>query len=145
MDQDFEWDKRLRRRRGAPTNLLGIDVFFDFDWLKVVGHPQTQFHYGQCLARRVRKECPEGKVPALLLTDRDEFDRGAFDDSGFYVVVVNLPRYLKLAKADASAAYFGDSIGAGLTRMSQIEAIAEMSPAEIRAFLDLKLTPKACC
>ncbi|HSS03707.1 MAG TPA: Shedu immune nuclease family protein [Solirubrobacterales bacterium] len=142
MDRDFEWDKPLKRRRGAPTNLLGIDVFFDFDWLEVVGHSQAQFHFGQCLARRVCKECPEGKVPALLLTDRDDFNREASDDSEFYVVVVNLPRYLKLATADASAAYFGDSISAGLTRMSQIEAVAEMSSSEVRAFLDLKLTPK---
>lgn len=142
MDQDFAWDKPLQRRRGAPTNLLGIDVFYDFDWLKVVGHPQTQFQFGQCLARRVCKECPEGKIPALLLTDRDEFNQGAFDGSGFYVVVVNLPRYLELATVDASAAYFGDSIGAGLIRASQFELIAEMSSAEIRAFLDLKLTPK---
>ena len=142
MRQDFEWDRPLRRRRGAPTNLLGIDVFYDFDWLEVVGHPQTQFHYGLCLAKRVLKDCPDDKVAALLLTDREEFDPGAFAESAFYVVVVNLPRYLKLAQADASAAYFGDSIGAGLTRMNQIEAIAEMSPAEIGAFLDLKLTPR---
>ncbi len=142
MDQDFDWDKPLDHRQGAPTNLLGIDVFYDLDWAKVVGHSQTQFHYGQCLARRVFKDCPEDKVPALLLTDRDEFDQSAFDDSEFYVVVVNLPRYLELARADASAAYFGDSIGAGLTRMKQVEAIAQMSAAEIRAFLDLKLTPK---
>jgi hypothetical protein len=142
MDQDFDWDKPLHHRRGAPINLLGIDVFFDFDWLKVVGHPQTQFHYGQCLARRVCNECPEGKVPALLLTDRDDFGQVSFDDSSFYVVVVNLPRYLERANADASAAYFGDSIGPGLTRISQIDAISEMSPRDIRALLDLKLTPK---
>jgi hypothetical protein len=142
MDQDFKWDRPLQRRRGAPTNLLGIDVFFDLDWLKVVGHSQIQFHFGLCLARRVCKECPEGKAPALLLTDRDDFPRGGFDDSDFYVVVVNLPRYLKLATADASASYFGDSIGSGLTRMSQAEAIAEMSSSDIKALLDLKLTPK---
>jgi hypothetical protein len=142
LEHDFVWDTPLRHRRGAPSNLLGIDVFFDFDWLEVVGHPQMQFQYGLCLARRVRKECPQDKVPALLLTDRDEFDRGAFDESDFFVAVVNMPRYLKLETADASAAYFGDSLGAGLTQVSQVEAIAGMTQAEIRAFLDLKLTPK---
>lgn len=81
MDQDFDWDKPLQKRRGAPTNLLDIDVFYDFDWRKVVSHPQIQFHFGLSLARRVFRECPEDKVPASLLTDRDDFPRGALDDS----------------------------------------------------------------
>jgi hypothetical protein len=142
MDQDFDWAQPLHRREGAPTNLLGIDVFFDFDWLEVVGHSQIQFRNGQCLARRVRKECPDGKEPALLLTNRDDVEEKSFESDAFYVVVVNLSHYLERANADASASYFGDFIGPGLTRMSQIDAIAEMSPGDIRALLDLKLTPK---
>jgi hypothetical protein len=138
---DFQWDVELEHRLGAPRNLLRIDVFVEFNWAKTVGHTQTQFPYGQCLARRVRKECPADRRPCLLLTKRDDVKEGLFQSDTFYVVVVNLPRYLKSANTDASAAYFGDSIGTGLTRMSRIEEIVGSSPEEIDAFLDLKLTP----
>jgi hypothetical protein len=89
--------------------MLEIDLFFDFDWIEVVGHPQMQFPNGLCLARRVLRECPGDKEPALLLTNREEVERRSLETDRFYVVVVNLPRYLEEANADASAAYFGDS------------------------------------
>lgn len=140
MDPGFDWDLPLHHRRGAPTNLLGIDVFFDFDWNTVVGHPQIQFPHGQCMARRVRRDCPDGLTPALLLTDRDIALDSPFEKSGFYVVVVNLPCYLEQATADASAAYFGDAFGGGLTRISQFDAVAGMSAEEIDALVSAKLT-----
>jgi hypothetical protein len=55
--------------------MLGIDLFFDLDWVEVVGHPQMQFPNGLCLARRVLRECPDDKESALLLTNRGP-DRG---------------------------------------------------------------------
>ena len=122
--------------------MLGIDLFFDFDWIEVVGHPQMQFPNGLCLARRVLRECPDDKEPALLLTNRDEVERRSFETDQFYVVVVNLPRYLEEADADASAAYFGDSFGAGLTRISQLDGIANLTPQELAVLLDEKLTPE---
>lgn len=122
--------------------MLGIDLFFDFDWIEVVGHPQMQFPNGLCLARRVLRECPDDKNPALLLTNREEVKRRSFETEQFYVVVVNLPRYLEEANADASAAYFGDSFGAGLTRISQLDGIANLTPQELAVLLDEKLTPK---
>ena len=141
MKRDFDWDKELEYRRGAQSNLLGIDVFVDFDWARKVGHPQTHFINGRCLARRIRKDCPDGKRPCLLLTDRDGVRERSFASESFYVVVVNFDRYRDLASADASAAYFGDSIGTGLTRLNQIEAVVGNSPEDLEAFFDLKLTP----
>lgn len=141
MKRDFRWDKKLEHRRGARTNLLGIDVFVEFDWMRKVGHPQTHFINGRCLARRIRKDCPDGKRPCLLLTDREDIPERSFASESFYVVVVNFDRYRDRASADASAAYFGDSIGAGLTRLNQIEAVVGNSPEDLEAFLDLKLTP----
>jgi hypothetical protein len=140
MKADFSWPRELRHREGAPCNLEGIDVFFDFDWNDVVGHPQTQFPFGQCLARRVREECPDDLTPALLLTDCDAVEEKPIEGDGFYAVVINLRRYLTLANNDASAAYFGDSYGGGLTRISELDAVAGMSAAEIDALVSAKLT-----
>lgn len=110
MKPDFGWSVELSHRKGAPSNMGGIDVFFDFDWDEVVGHPQTQFPFGQCLARRVL--CG-GRQPSPL--------------------------------ADAcphrcSAAYFGDSYEGGLTRISELDAVAGMSAAEIDGLVSAKLT-----
>jgi Shedu protein SduA, C-terminal len=138
MKPDFDWPVELRRRNGAPTNLLGIEVFFDFDWNQTMGHPQIQFPHGQCLARRVQDECPEGLTPALLLTDHDEIEEGPIERDGYFAVVVNLRHYLDRANSDASAAYFGDSIGTGLTRIRQFEAISGLSPDEVEALVDAK-------
>lgn len=142
MVGDLNWDFPLDHGKGAPSNMLGIDLFFDFDWIEVVGHPQMQFPNGLCLARRVLRECPDDKEPALLLTNREEVERRSFETDRFYVVVVNLPRYLEEANADASAAYFGDSFGAGLTRISQLDGIANLTPQELAVLLDEKLTPE---
>lgn len=140
MKPDFGWSVELSHRKGAPSNLEGIDVFFDFDWDEIVGHPQTQFPFGQCLARRVQEECPDDLTPALLLTDLDEAEEKPIEGDGFYAVVVNLRRYLTLAHTDASAAYFGDSYEGGLTRISELDAVAGMSAAEIDALVSAKLT-----
>lgn len=74
--------------------------------------------------------------------EREEVERRSFETDRFYVVVVNLPRYLEEANADASAAYFGDSFGAGLTRISQLDGIANLTPQELAVLLDEKLTPE---
>lgn len=55
-------------------------------------------------------------------------------------MVANLRRYLTLAHTDASAAYFGDSYEGGLTRISELDAVAGMSAAEIDALVSAKLT-----
>lgn len=69
MAGDLNWDVPLDHGKGAPSNMLGIDLFFDFDWIELVGHPRMQFPNGLCLARRVLRECPDDKEPALLLTN----------------------------------------------------------------------------
>ncbi|MGD9735204.1 MAG: Shedu immune nuclease family protein [Solirubrobacterales bacterium] len=140
MDDDLDWNLPLHCGKGAPSNMLGIELFFDFDWIEVMGHPQMQFPNGLWLARRVLRECPDDKKPALLLTNQEGQERRSFETEHFYVVVVNLPHYLEEASADPSAVYFGDSFGAGLTRISQLDRIANLTPPELAALLDAKLT-----
>jgi hypothetical protein len=141
MEPDFDWNAPLEHRQGADINLHGIDVFVEFDWDETVGHPQTHFSYGLSLARRIVEDCPADKRPALLLTDRDEVKERSFSSDRFYVMVINLPCYLRSASADAAAGYLGDAVGTGLTRLNQVEALIGSSPEEIEAFLDMKLTP----
>ena len=62
------WSPQLRWRRGARKRLAGLDVYYDFRWREVVGHPRTMFRNGEDLADRIRDDCPEGKNPVLLLT-----------------------------------------------------------------------------
>jgi Domain of unknown function (DUF4263) len=138
MKANLDWPLELRHRKGAPSNLDGIDVFFDFVWADVVGHSQTQFPFGRCLALRVRGECPDGLRPALLLTDIEDVDEKPIEEDGFYAVVVNLRRYMARANADASAAYFGDSLGTGLTRIKQFDAISGLTSGELESLVDMK-------
>jgi hypothetical protein len=140
VDPDFDWNLPLRHRRGAPTNLLGIDVFFDFNWSDLVGHPQTQFQNGQCLARRIGRECPDDKEPALLLTSQDDAEEVSFESSRFFVMVINLQRYLKAADGDAAVSYLAQKFGPGVTRIGQLAEPTGLSPEESRAFFDRQLT-----
>lgn len=128
---------------GAASNMEGIDVFFDFNWIEVVGHPQVQFPFSKCLARRVVAECPGDLKPALLLTSRQDAEEKAIEIDGFYLVVVNLHRYRQHANADASAAYFGNSITTGLTRISQFDALSNLSSEEVETLIDIKQSRKA--
>jgi hypothetical protein len=133
------WDRELKGRKGAATRLAGIDVYHDFDWLDLFRDERTQFRNGQCLARRVLADCPEGKAPALLLTDRDEVEEGARTTGSHYVVVLNLPRYLELAEADAAVSYLARALGPGITRVRELQELAAARPDELRALMNLKL------
>lgn len=143
MKLSLPWPTPLQHCNGAPSNLEGIDVFFDFNWISVVGHPQVQFPFGQCLARRVVEECPQDLKPALLLTTWEDAEERAIEVDGFYLVVVNFDRYRLHANADASAAYFGKSLTTGLTRIRQLDGLADLSKDEVEALIDMKQSREA--
>src|SRR3954447_13510950 len=143
MQLKLNWPLPLQHCKGAPSNLERIDVFFDFDWNAVVGHPQIQFPFGQCLARRVKEECPEHLKPALLLTTRDDAEEKALEVDRFYLVVINFNRYRLHANADASAAYFGKGLVTGLTRINQLDGLAGLSPTEVETLIDMNQSRKA--
>jgi hypothetical protein len=108
-----DWDPPLKKRRGSAIRLCGLDVYYDFDWLTLFPDRRAQFKHGQALAQRVRSECPEGKRPALLLTTRDDVDERPIEAESDYIVVVNLPRYLAEATADAAVSYWAREVGLG--------------------------------
>jgi hypothetical protein len=92
------------------------------------------------LATRVKDDCPAGKTPALLLTDRDEIKERAVETDSDYVLVLNLPRYLKIAEADAALSYLANAVGTGIARLGDLAELADAwTEEQLRAFLDLKL------
>lgn len=142
MQLDFEWEVPLEYRRGAATRLAGIDVLYEFKWGELFQDERAQFRNGQCLANRIREDCPQDKIPTLLLTDRDDEAERSFETPTRYVVVLNLPRYLEAANADAAVSYFAERLTSGITRVSQLTELTDARPDELQAFLSLQLNAK---
>jgi len=138
VEIDLDWEPQLQYRPGAPTNLDGVHVFHDFDWLAVFRDNRAQFRNGKCLAQHVREECPEGKTPALLLTTQDGVERSLTTDN-FHVVIVNIHKYLELADADAALSYFASRAGTGIAGFDHLRRLIT-APEDVKAFLELKLT-----
>lgn len=135
MDADLEWELPLRKRRGSPKRLAGLDVYYDFEWLDYFRDERAQFQNGMCLARQIRNACPRGKTPALLLTTRDDVEERPIETASSFFVVVNFPRYLAEATGDPAVSYWARGLGIG--RLSEF---ADARPEEIRAFLELHLS-----
>jgi hypothetical protein len=127
LSLDLEWERPLEHRRGSPTRLDGIDVYYDFAWGEHFPDRRAQFRNGQCLAQRVREECPDGKTPALLLTDLENAREGCVETATHSVFVLNLPRY-KQTEPDASLAYFGQRFGS-ITKLGPLDELAARTEA----------------
>jgi hypothetical protein len=91
------------------------------------------------LAARVMEDCPSGKTPALLLTVRDDVDEGARVMGSYYVLVVNLPRYLESADADAAVSYLAGRLGPGITRARRFPGAAELEEEQLDDLLEQRL------
>jgi hypothetical protein len=138
LSKELEWDVKLFWRRGGRVRLAGIRVYYEFKWRDLMPNRRMQFRNGQCLAERVRVDCPEGKIPALLLTARDGIEEGARVTSSFYVVVLNLPRYLEQAEANAAVSYLAKALGP-ITQARKLQELAAADPKELRTFIQLSL------
>ena len=109
-----EWHPPLRKRTGSPMRLAGLDVYYDFDWMDVIGHDRAAFRNGQDLAERVRDGCPDGETPCLLLTTKDDVeDELLYTNDANYVFVMRIHRYLSEARAGAAANYLVGKFGVG--------------------------------
>jgi hypothetical protein len=133
----------LHYRRGARQRLRGIDVFYDFPWKRHFRDRRVQFRNGQCLAEQVIEDCPRGKRPALLLTDRGDVEEGARNTNDAYVMVVNLPRYLADANANAAAAYLARRLGHGITRAKSFSELRQADADEVDRWLDESLNAQS--
>lgn len=119
----FKWHQKLYFRKGAPSLLSGIDIWYDFNWEAVVGHDRSTFPNGLKLAELVVADCPEGKKPAIVLTRGESTEVRRFETSDDYCVVINIDDYLDNVKSDVARTYFALRMK-GLTGISGINAAA---------------------
>ena len=113
MFEDF--DTKLHTFLGGER-LACIRVYYDFDWEKIITHNRAVFRNGKCLAERVKRDCPEGKTPALILTTNDEAKVAPIETATHYAVVVRIKEYLSSPSYDPSAPYFADAGNISLTK-----------------------------
>jgi hypothetical protein len=94
--------------RGGTSRLLeGIDVFVDFVWDLVIGHPQRTFINYLSLKEYILRHTKYGRRPALLLTNQKDKREGCITNHNTYdIFVVNILSYKSVAKNDAAGAYF---------------------------------------
>lgn len=135
----IDWDRPLSHRRGAYSRLGGLDVYYDFEWRMVFRHDRAIFPRGQSLAQLVTRDCPAGKKPCLLLTERTDVSPCIQETDDSYVVVVPIHDYLNNAGADAASTYYARLSTAPLTQLSSLSDVM-FSIAELGDFLDEHLT-----
>lgn len=138
---EIDWPVPLFYRQGGPKRLNGIDLFYDFPWLEQFKDWRAQFKNGLCLATLAEKDCPVGKIPALLLTRRDEIAERLIETPDYFIVVVNLPRYLREASNNAAASYYASRLSLGITSLSLVSEIRqdpEVVAEVIRTSLDIE-------
>jgi hypothetical protein len=125
------WDGNLDRIQGG-SNLSGLVVYFDFSWTEVFGHDKSMFPHGKSLTRLIKRDCPAGKQPALVLTEREEFEAPWIEtDNGELVVVVPIHDYLARSDPDPAASYYATRFGPGLTALKQLERLATEGALEV--------------
>ncbi len=119
------WDSDVYRTTGGAHRLEGIRLYYDFRWLDVFPDRRAMFRNGKPLAQLVIRACPDGKTPALMLTLRDGEDDHQIETDDEFIFVLNLPRYLASARADAALTYLAQRIEPGLLRGPELQAMAE--------------------
>lgn len=137
------WEPQLRWRRGARKRLAALDVYYDFRWKEVVGHERTMFRNGEDLADRIREDCPKGKNPVLLLTTREDIEKGHLHtNDANYVFVTNIHEIRAEARGGAALNYLVGGLGAGsLDTMRRFrEAVSD--PRQLDEILELSITRK---
>lgn len=122
----------LQSHLGLPLPIKGsmrrssvhkhIHIFVEFEWSSKVGHTHASFLNYKALGEYLGSQLREDSRIVLILTTSDcrEARRQPFE--GFAIFVVNIDRYMSVARNDGAAAYF-----AGLSGVPMVDAIE--SPA----------------
>lgn len=136
------WDRPLVHRRGGGSRLGGLDIYYDFDWRTVFRHDRAVFPRGQSLAQLVTEDCPEGKEPTLLLTERTDVEASIEQTEDRYIVIVQINDYLANPGADAATTYYARMSGTPLTQLTTLAEV-HFSTAELEGFLSEHLSFEA--
>ena len=129
----------MRHRKGAAERLCGIDVFHDFEWLDVYPDGRTQFRNGKSLASFAPEKCPDGKVPALLLTRRKDVRQGIQETDNLSLFVVDIEEY-RTAEGSTALSYLAAHLDVDITEIEQRQDIAATTdPDVLRSFIEVSL------
>ena len=109
--------------RKGGTQLANIEIYHDFKWKSIFNDNKTHFRNGKALAVLVKKECPNGKIPALILTTSDETEELPIETTSHYAIIIKIHEYLNIAKADPAEVYFAHKYGK-LTQATVLNEIA---------------------
>jgi hypothetical protein len=140
MELDLAWDRPLRWRWGARQRLRGILVFHDFKWLDVFPDRRTHFRHGQNLAEGVQRRCPEGLVPALLLTRRTDVEQGLVATQKYFLYVLNIDEWLN-AEDDFALAYLATHLAVEPENLGQFANLSLIGdPAAVAQLLEQELS-----
>lgn len=124
----ISWPNQLQRTMGLPGFTGNMEIYFDFDWVQVIGHRHSKFRHCKDLAKHARKDCRDGKRPALLLTIRDGFVAETLASETHRVVAVNFHR---LREAQSVTHFFANNTDVPLTDLRAVER----QLSDIAAFL----------
>lgn len=120
--------------------LAWLEVFYDFNWHTVFGHRRATFPHGQSLGSLIRRDCPKGLTPTLLLTERADIEQPWIEtEDKRLVVVVPIHDYLAHSEPDPAASYYAKRYGPGLTAAKNAEFLAQQA-AVIKAVVKEGLT-----
>jgi len=129
------WETRLYSRCGATTRMCGIQIFHDFAWRDVFPDERAQFRGGKCLAQLVKKTCPDGYTPVLLLTRKPDAPQGNRISDKYYLTIVNIDQYLEKAAGDAATTYFAMLMPADVISAANIDW-SRLSDTDVKTVLD---------
>jgi hypothetical protein len=139
VECDLSWDSPLSHRKGAAERLCGIDVFHDFEWLDVFPDGRTQFRNGKSLASFAQERCPDGKIPALLLTRRKDVRQGIHETDRLSLFVVDIEEY-RTAEGSTALSYLAAHLGVDITEIERLHDIAASTdPDVLRTFIEVSL------
>jgi hypothetical protein len=139
MKLALDWEPQLKARWGARERLCGIRVFHDFRWRDVFPDERTHFKNGQILARTVKEQCPEGLVPALLLTRREDVEQGLRTTDSHFLFVLNIDEW-RSTPGNPALSYIANHLPIDPTELGEFAHLSELGdPEEVRAFVERQL------
>lgn len=116
------WPTELKVRKGKD-HLYNLTIYHDFVWHQVFEHGRSVFRGGKSLCRIIRKDCPAGKMPILLLTIDDTVSQSPISTDQHYIVVIHVRSYLNKCSADIATTYLAGSV-ANVTNLAAVAQLA---------------------
>lgn len=137
---DVSWSEPLEERDGADVGLPGITVFHDFPWEELFPKLVADFPGSQELSAYVKRLCPDGQAPALLLTRRTDAQQGDLPHEHYFIIVVNVDAYARHAQVDVATTYLIHVAGMRPAVLAGSDWF-QVSDGDFRVALDQRLSP----